>query len=48
MLQQYEAVLKINVRPNLEVILQLGVLDNSPEGLEYFKFYLQSLELIMK
>jgi hypothetical protein len=29
MLQKYEAVLKINIRPNLDVVLQLGVLDNN-------------------
>jgi hypothetical protein len=48
MLQKYEAVLKINIRPNLDVVLQLGVLDNNQEGLEYFKFYLETLELILK
>lgn len=48
MLQKYEAVLKINVRPNLDVVVQMGVLDSNPEGMEYFKFYLESLELMLK
>jgi hypothetical protein len=43
MLQKYEGVLKINIRPNLEVIVQLGILENNQESLEYFKFYLETL-----
>lgn len=48
MLQKYEAVLKLNVRPNLDVILQIGVIDSNQEGLDYFRFYLESLELMLK
>ena len=48
MLQKHQAALKINVRPNLDVVLQLGVLETNPEGLEYFKFYLETLELMLK
>jgi hypothetical protein len=29
MLQKYKAVLKLNIRPNLDVVVQLGVLDKA-------------------
>jgi hypothetical protein len=43
MLQKYEGVLRVNVRPNMEVVLQLGVLESSQEGIEYLKFYIECL-----
>lgn len=48
MVQKYEGVLKINVRPNLDVILQIGVIDSNQESMEFFKFYLETLELMLK
>ena len=48
MVQKYEGVLKINVRPNLDVILQIGVIDSNQESMEFFKFYLENLELMLK
>lgn len=48
LLQKHDFILKINVRPNLEVVLQMGILDANEEGLGYCKFYLESLELMLK
>ena len=46
---KYEAILKINVRPNLEVVLQLGSLERSTEEIDdKFKLYMETLELMMK
>jgi hypothetical protein len=48
LVQNHEGVLKINIRPNLMVVIQVGVVDDNQECLEYFKFYLETLELILK
>jgi hypothetical protein len=40
MLERHEAALKINVRPNLNVMIQLGVLENNEEAQKYSQFYL--------
>ena len=48
MLQKYEAILKIVVRPNLQAVVQVGSLEGSSEALEYFTCYLETMELVMK
>lgn len=47
-MQRYEALLKVNIRPNLKVILQLGIEDKNEEALGYFKTFLQHLQQFMK
>jgi hypothetical protein len=39
---------KIIIRPNLKVIIQLTPIDEIPEALEYMKAYIQTLELVLK
>lgn len=48
LMQRYEALLKVNIRPNLKVILQLGIEDKNEEALGYFKTFLQHLQQFMK
>lgn len=48
MMQKYEALLKINIRPNLRVVLQIGVEDKDDESLGYFQAFLQHLQQFMK
>ena len=48
MMQQYEGLLKIIVRPNLNVVVQLGVEDQNDEAREYFTSFLQSFQQFMK
>jgi len=48
MMQRYEALLKINIRPNLKVVLQLGVEEKNEESMGYFTTFLQHLQQFMK
>jgi hypothetical protein len=48
MMQKYEALLKINIRPNLNVVIQLGVEDKNEEANGYFATFLQHLQQFMK
>ena len=46
--ESYEGILKINVRPDLSVVLQLGIYESEENCLKNFRFYLQSLQLVLK
>jgi hypothetical protein len=48
MLQNYEGLLKINIRPNLSVVLQLGIEDHSEESLSYFTNFLETMQQFLK
>ena len=48
LLQKFEALLKICVRPNLKAVIQVGIIDDSEEAIDYLKAYIQTLELILK
>lgn len=44
----FEGALKINFRPDLNVVIQIGGIAPSEDGLKYLKFYLQTLQLILQ
>jgi len=48
MMEKYEALLKINIRPNLEVIIQLGLEDSNEEANQYCTFFLETLQQLLK
>ena len=48
MLQKHEGLLKINIRPNLNVVLQVAVEDPSEEAVSYFRFFLESLQELVR
>lgn len=48
MMQKYDALMKINVRPNLNVVIQLGVEQKIDEINSYFATFLQHLQQFMK
>lgn len=47
-MEKYEALLKINIRPNLEVIIQLGLEDSNEEANQYCTFFLETLQQLLK
>lgn len=48
--QKHHYVLKINIRPNLEAVLQLGIAGRFIDGQaeSYGKFYLQTLAALIR
>jgi len=40
--------LKISIRPDLTVVLQIGAIDPSEDGIKSLKFYLQSLQMVLQ
>lgn len=48
MMQKYDALMKINIRPNLSVVIQLGVEQRIEEANSYFATFLQHLQQFMK
>ena len=48
MMGRIEAILKIIIRPNLKVILQLGTDEKNEESLGYLKTFLQHMQQFMK
>ena len=47
-MQRYESLLKINIRPNLEFVLQLGIEDKNEESTQYFTYLLQTLHQLLQ
>ena len=47
-MKDYEANLKIIIRPDLHVVIQMGLMEPSEDGLRYSKFFLQSLQLVLQ
>lgn len=43
-----DGLLKINIRPNLDVILQIYAKEDTEESEKEFKIYLQTLQLVLK
>ena len=43
-----EYLVRISIRPDMTVVLQLVVLDNSEDSETYAKFLLQSLQFILQ
>jgi hypothetical protein len=41
----FEGALKINFRPNLYVVAQMGMVSPSEDGLRHIRFYLQTLQM---
>ena len=48
LMQRYEALLRVTVRPNLKVVLQLGLDEKNEEAVGYFMTFLQHLQQLMK
>lgn len=48
MMQRYEALLKMVIRPNLKVVLMLGVEEKNEEALGHYKTFIQHLQQFMK
>ena len=48
LMQRYSALLRITIRPNLKVVLQLGLDEKNEEAVGYFMTFLQHLQQIMK
>jgi pyoverdine/dityrosine biosynthesis protein Dit1 len=44
----YEGILKICVRPDLQVVIQIGAADPSEDCCKYLKFYLQCLQMVLE
>ena len=44
----FGCVFKLNVRPDLNLVLQIGAIDPEDEQIEFMKFYLQTLQMILK
>ena len=44
----FACFLKLIVRPDLNIILQIGAIDPEEEQIEVMKFYLQTLQMILK
>lgn len=44
----YEGALKINIRPDLSVVLQIGAINPSEDAIKILKFYLQSLQMVLE
>ena len=47
-MQNYDALLRITVRPNLKVILQLGMDERHSDAMGYFVTFLQHMQQLMK
>lgn len=47
-MKDYECALKINIRPDLNVVIQMGMIDPSEDALKNAKFLLQSLQIILQ
>ena len=41
-------MLKICICPDLKAVIQVGLIDDSDDAVEYLKAYIQTLELILK
>ena len=48
LMQRYEALLRVTIRPNLRVVLQLGIEDSNEDAVGYFMTFLQHLQQFMK
>jgi hypothetical protein len=48
MMQRHEALLKINVRPNLDVVIQLALEDRNDEASQYFTYFIETLQQLLK
>jgi hypothetical protein len=48
LMQNYDALLRITVRPNLKVILQLGMDERHSDATGYFVTFLQHMQQLMK
>lgn len=46
--QQFQGVLRISIRPNLNVVLQVGVMDSQDQAYENFAYYMQTLQALME
>ena len=44
----FDNLLRINIRPNLNVVIQLGAVDATEEQCEFMKLYIQSLQIILQ
>ena len=40
--------MKIIIRPDLNVVLQIGAIDPSEDHIKLMKFYIQTLQMIME
>ena len=47
-MKDYEASLKIIIRPDMNALIQIGLIDPSEDALKYSKFFLQTLQLILQ
>lgn len=47
-MKDYDGVLKINVRPDLNVVIQIGMIGPSEDAMKNLKFFLQTLQLILQ
>lgn len=47
-MKDYEANLKIIIRPDLNAVIQIGLIDPSEDSLKYSKFFLQNLQMILQ
>ncbi len=48
MMQKYEALMKISIRPNLNAVIQIGVEDKNDEVIGYFGTFIQHMQQFMK
>lgn len=47
-MKDYEAVLKINIRPDLKVVIQAILIEPTEDGLKYAKFFVQTFQAILQ
>lgn len=46
--ESHQGLLKIIVRPDLNVVLQVGIYESEENCLRNFRFYLQSLQMVLR